>query len=192
MTQWPLRAAVEVVWRPLDRTFDLALRFRPACDAGPVPRVSAEFVSGGRASLNFTALDGPSPTILEDRFAPVRDPAGRARPLVAPYGHHIQERVGAVFLDAKSRIIREREIYVGTLNATTVWTSDNPRMALYEYAAALIVFHNHPSGDSNPSADVSLFTKRLVHAGNLLDVDVLDHLILGINRSVSLKGISAM
>jgi DNA repair protein RadC len=102
-----------------------------------------------------------------------------------------QERVGAVFLDAKSRIIREREIHVGTLNSTTVSTRDILRLALDEHAAALIVFHNHPSGDPNPSADDLLFTKRLVEAGNLLGVDVLDHLILGINRYVPLKGIQA-
>ncbi|MFA6954303.1 MAG: DNA repair protein RadC [Thermoanaerobaculia bacterium] len=131
-------------------------------------------------------------TISENRSDPVRDPVMLARSLVARYGHHVQERVGAVFLDAKSRIIREREIYVGTLNSTTVSTRDILRLALDEHAAGIIVFHNHPSGDPNPSADDLLFTKRLVEAGNLLGVDVLDHLILGMNRYVSLKGIKAM
>ena len=123
---------------------------------------------------------------------PVRDPTMLARSLVARYGHHVQERVGAVYLDAKSRVIREREIYVGTLNATTVSTRDILRHAINDHAAALIVFHNHPSGDPSPSGEDLVFTKQLVDAGKLLSVDVLDHLILGINRYVSLKGIQAM
>ncbi|MFA6954962.1 MAG: DNA repair protein RadC [Thermoanaerobaculia bacterium] len=123
---------------------------------------------------------------------PVRDPTMLARSLVARYGHHVQERVGAVYLDAKSRVIREREIFVGTLNSTTVSTRDIIRHAIDDHAAGLIVFHNHPSGDPSPSGEDLVFTKQLVDAGKLLGVDVLDHLILGINRFVSLKGIQAM
>ncbi|MGK2860251.1 MAG: JAB domain-containing protein [Thermoanaerobaculia bacterium] len=115
-----------------------------------------------------------------------------ARSLVARYGHHVQERVGAVYLDAKSRVIREREIYIGTLNSTTVSTRDIIRHAINDHAAALIVFHNHPSGDPSPSSEDLVFTKQLVDAGQLLSIEVLDHLILGINRYVSLKGMQAM
>jgi DNA repair protein RadC len=123
---------------------------------------------------------------------PVRDPTMLARSLVARYGHHVQERLGAVYLDAKSRVIREREIFVGTLNSTTVSTRDILRHAIDDNAAALVVFHNHPSGDPSPSGEDLVFTKQLVDAGKLLSIDVLDHLILGINRYVSLKGINAM
>ena len=123
---------------------------------------------------------------------PVRDPTMLARSLVARYGHHVQERVGAVYLDAKSRVIREREIYIGTLNSTTVSTRDILRHAINDHAAALIVFHNHPSGDPSPSGEDLVFTKQLVDAGKLLSIDFLDHLILGINRYVSLKGMQAM
>ena len=61
------------------------------------------------------------------------------------------------------------------------------RFALEEHAASLIIYHNHPSGDPSPSADDLLFTKKLVEAGKLFSVEVLDHLILGIGRFVSLK-----
>lgn len=118
---------------------------------------------------------------------PVREPESLARALIARYGHHVQERLGAVFLDAKNRIIREREIYVGTLNTATVSTRDILRFALEDHAASIIMFHNHPSGDPAPSAEDLLFTRRMVEAGKLMSVDVLDHLIIGANRYVSLK-----
>lgn len=123
----------------------------------------------------------------EGEADPVRDPDTLARSLIARYSHFVQERLGAVFLDSKNRIIREREIYVGTLNATTVSTRDVLRHALDENAASVIIFHNHPSGDPAPSAEDMLFTRKMVEAGKLLGVEVLDHLILGTNRYVSLK-----
>lgn len=123
---------------------------------------------------------------------PIRDPESIARPLIARYSHYIQERLGAVFLDSKNRVIREREIYVGTLNSTTVSTRDVLRIALDENAAAVIIFHNHPSGDPAPSAEDLLFTRKMVEAGKLMGVDVLDHLILGANRFVSLRQRGAM
>jgi DNA repair protein RadC len=89
-------------------------------------------------------------------------------------------------------VIREREIFVGTLNSTTVSTRDILRHAIDDHAAALIVFHNHPSGDPSPSGEDLVFTKQLVEAGRLLGVEILDHLILGINRFVSLKAMQAM
>lgn len=124
--------------------------------------------------------------VTDDRD-PVRDPEALARSLLARYAHHVQERVGAVYLDAKNRVIREREIYIGTLNSAMVSTRDILRFALDDHAAGLIVFHNHPSGDPAPSAEDLLFTRKLVEAGKVLGVDVLDHLILGANRFVSLK-----
>lgn len=123
---------------------------------------------------------------------PIRDPESIARPLIARYSHHVQERLGAVFLDSKNRIVREREVYVGTLNSTTVSTRDVLRLALEENAAAVIIFHNHPSGDPSPSAEDLLFTRKMVEAGKLMGVDVLDHLILGANRFVSLRQRGAM
>jgi len=123
---------------------------------------------------------------------PVTDPGALARSLIARYSHHVQERLGAVYLDAKNRIIREREVYIGTLNAATVSTRDVLRHALDDHASSVIVFHNHPSGDPAPSAEDLLFTRKLVEAGKVLGIDVLDHLVLGMNRYVSLKQRGAM
>jgi len=126
-------------------------------------------------------------TAVDEQRDPVRDAESIARPLIARYSHHVQERLGAIFLDSKSRVIREREIYVGTLNATTVSTRDVLRYALEHHAASVIIFHNHPSGDPSPSAEDLLFTRKMVEAAKLMGVELIDHLILGRNRFVSLK-----
>ena len=124
---------------------------------------------------------------LIDERQPVTDSSMLGRPLMARYSHHVQEHLGAVYLDSKHRVIREREIYVGTLNFATVSTRDVLRFALESHAASLVVYHNHPSGDPEPSTDDLLFTRKLVDAGKLLNIEVLDHLILGVGRFVSLK-----
>lgn len=154
---------------------------RHGIGAAKAARLAAALELGRRlALLTDTELDT------------VRDPDRLARQLTARYCHHVQERLGAVYLDAKNRPIREREIYVGTLNATTVSTRDIFRHALEDGAASVIIFHNHPSGDPAPSAEDLIFTKKVVEAGKLLGVDVVDHLILGMNRYVSLKDRGAM
>jgi DNA repair protein RadC len=124
--------------------------------------------------------------VTDDRD-PVSDPEMLARSLLARYAHHVQERLGAVYLDSRNRVLREREIYIGTLNSAMVSTRDVLRFALEYHAASLIVFHNHPSGSVEVSGEDLLFTRRLVDAGKALGVEVLDHLILGANRFVSLK-----
>jgi len=144
-------------------------------------KIAASFELGRRTVIRETPMDDP-----------IRDPESLARTLLVRYGHHVQERLGAINLDAKHRIIREREIYVGTLNSATVSTRDVLRHALDDHAASVIVFHNHPSGDATPSSEDLLFTRKLVEAGKVLGVDVLDHLILGANRFVSLKQRGAM
>jgi DNA repair protein RadC len=125
-------------------------------------------------------------TVADDRD-PVRNAETLAQSLIARYSHYVQERLGAVYLDAKHRVLCEREIYIGTLNSATVSTRDVLRIALDEHAVSVIVFHNHPSGDPAPSAEDLLYTRQLVEAGKVLGIEVVDHLILGSNRFVSLK-----
>jgi DNA repair protein RadC len=139
-------------------------------------RIAASFELGRRSVIRETPVDDP-----------VSNPESLARTLLVRYGHHVQERLGAIYLDAKNRIIREREIHVGTLNSATVSTRDVLRFALDDHAVSVIVFHNHPSRDPTPSPDDLLFTRKLVEAGKVLNVDVVDHLILGSSRYVSLK-----
>lgn len=140
------------------------------------------------ASLELSRRLADTPKSREQ----VTECAPLAKRLMARYAHESQERLGAVYLDSRNRIIREREIYVGTLNFATVSTRDVLRFALEDHASSLIVYHNHPSGDPEPSAEDILFTRKLVEAGKLLTVDVLDHIILGVGRFVSLKQRGAM
>ena len=124
-----------------------------------------------------------SPTSTE----PVRKADHLAPRLIARYAHHVQEVLGAVFLDSRNRILREREIFVGSLSSATVSPRDVFRMALAEHAASLIVFHNHPSGDPSPSPQDLVFTRQLVESGRTLGVDVLDHIIVAASGFVSLE-----
>jgi DNA repair protein RadC len=84
-----------------------------------------------------------------------------------------------VLLDTKNKVIRDEEVSVGSLSASIVHPRDTFKAAIRESAAAVIFVHNHPSGDTRPSQEDILLTKRLVQAGDLLGIQVLDHIIMG-------------
>jgi DNA repair protein RadC len=128
----------------------------------------------------------PPPHDLPER-EPLAHPAAAASYLALRYAGRDQEVLGALYLDTRHRLIAERELYRGTLNRAAV----EPRLVLKEGllagAAALIVFHTHPSGDPTPSAEDLAFTRRLGEAGEVVGIRVVDHLILGgVGRWVSL------
>jgi DNA repair protein RadC len=98
-----------------------------------------------------------------------------------------QEQLRVVLLDTKHRILATRIVYQGSANQAHVRVGEVFRDAVRQNAVALVVVHNHPSGDPSPSsADVAL-TTELVRAGQLLDIEVLDHLVIGQGRHVSLR-----
>ena len=103
----------------------------------------------------------------------------------------LQDEPGEVFailcLSTKHRVIAYHEVSRGTLDATLVHPRDVFRAALMSNTGSLILAHNHPSGDPCPSADDIQLTHRLVAAGALLGVDVLDHIIVGDGRYYSFK-----
>lgn len=103
-----------------------------------------------------------------------------------------QEHFCVIFLDVKNQVIRHEDIHKGTLSSSLVGVREIYRAALREGAASIIVAHNHPSGDPEPSPEDIDATLKLVEVGKLLDIRLLDHLIIGdSNRWVSLaeKGI---
>ena len=93
----------------------------------------------------------------------------------------------AILLDTKNVIISREEISKGTLDASLVHPREAFRSAVKKSAKSIIFVHNHPSGDINPSKDDFLTTKRLVEAGEILDIKVLDHIIIGKNDYYSFK-----
>ena len=90
-------------------------------------------------------------------------------------------------LDTKNRVLASPTIYIGNVNSSIVRVSEVFRDAVRENATALIVAHNHPSGDPTPSPEDVQVTRHIVEAGQLLGIDVLDHLVIGHQRYVSLK-----
>ena len=118
---------------------------------------------------------------------PLRSPSEAAAYLMPAFGSRPVEHFGIVLLDAKHRVLRTTLLAVGTLNATIVEPRDVFREAALGAASAIVVFHNHPSGDPAPSADDVALTRRLVAAGALMGIDVVDHVILGDVRYCSFK-----
>lgn len=98
-----------------------------------------------------------------------------------------QEHLGALFLDSRRRILREREIYVGTAFNALVSTRDVVRFALDANAVGVVLFHNHPSGDPSPSDEDLKYTKRMCDSLRLIDIKLVDHVIAGAYGFTSLK-----
>jgi DNA repair protein RadC len=98
-----------------------------------------------------------------------------------------QEQLRVVLLDTKHQVLSIRTVYQGSANQASVRVGELFREAVRHNAVGVILVHNHPSGDPTPSsADVAL-TTEVIQAGKLLDIDVLDHVVIGHGRYVSLK-----
>jgi len=93
----------------------------------------------------------------------------------------------ALMLDSKNRIIKEELISVGTLNASLVHPREVFKWAIKESANAIILVHNHPSGDCSPSPEDVEISKMISNSGDLLEIKLLDHIIIGDNKFLSLK-----
>jgi DNA repair protein RadC len=98
-----------------------------------------------------------------------------------------QEELRVILLDTRNRFVDVVELYRGSLNSSQVRVGEVFRPAIRRNIASIIVAHNHPSGDPTPSPDDVAITRAIVEAGRLLDIDVLDHLVIGRGRFVSMK-----
>lgn len=124
---------------------------------------------------------------LPDRN-PMERPDAVARFIAMRYGRRFQEVVGALYLDARNRLVAHQELYRGTISRAVV----EPRAVLVEAllraASGVVLFHTHPSGDPTPSAEDLLFTRRLAESGEVVGVALVDHLVVAHGgRWVSLK-----
>jgi DNA repair protein RadC len=107
--------------------------------------------------------------------------------LLPRYGGGAVERFGVVLLDQKQRVIRSVILSTGTAEASISHPRDVFRAAVLGSASSIAVFHNHPSGDPLPSATDRVVTRKLVEAGELMSIDVIDHIILGSSTYFSFK-----
>jgi DNA repair protein RadC len=98
-----------------------------------------------------------------------------------------QEHLGAAFLDAHNRVLKQQTVFIGTINHALVSPRDVVRYALLYDAVGVVLYHNHPSGNARPSAHDSDFTKKMNGALKLLDIELVDHLIIGRRRYYSMK-----
>lgn len=119
---------------------------------------------------------------------PLSHPQAVATYLMLRYAVQGQEVMGALYLDARNRLIGEKELYRGTLSRAAVEPRAVLKEGLLRDAAGFVLFHTHPSGDPSPSAEDLGFTRRIGEAGELLGIRLVDHLILGLaDRWTSLK-----
>lgn len=119
--------------------------------------------------------------------AKVTSPADAANLLMSEMMLLEQEQLRVILLNTRNEVLGMPTIYQGSLNTSVVRVAELFREAIRANAAALIVAHNHPSGDPSPSPEDINVTRQLVKAGDLLDISVLDHIIIGQRRFVSLK-----
>jgi DNA repair protein RadC len=117
----------------------------------------------------------------------ITSPADAANLLMSEMSLLEQEHLRLLLLDTRNQVLAMPTIYIGSLNTSVVRVGELFRSAIKENAAAIIVAHNHPSGDPAPSSEDVRVTRQIVEAGQLLDIDVLDHVIIGRQRYVSLK-----
>jgi DNA repair protein RadC len=119
--------------------------------------------------------------------ASVRSPADAANLLLPEMSLLEQEHLRVVLLNSRNEVMGVPEVYKGSVNSSLVRVGELFREAIRRNCPAMIVVHNHPSGDPTPSADDVSLTHQAIEAGRLLNIEVLDHLVIGHGRYVSLK-----
>lgn len=117
----------------------------------------------------------------------IRSPAEAANLLMPEMSNLEQEHMRVILLDTRNHVLSAPTIYIGSLNHSVLQVGEFFRTSIRDNAASIIVAHNHPSGDPSPSPEDVVVTRKLVEAGELLDISVLDHIIIDRNSFVSLK-----
>jgi DNA repair protein RadC len=117
----------------------------------------------------------------------VRGPTDVARYLGAELSDLAQEQLRVVLLDTRNRVLAVRLVYQGGINATAIRLADCFREAVAHGAAAIILAHNHPSGDPTPSPEDVRLTREAGRVGDLLGIEVLDHVVVARQGHVSLR-----
>ena len=158
-------------------------------DLRRVPGVGAARAAQALASLEFgrrTLLQAPP---LRPRLATPKDVAIQ---LLPEFGAGPVERFGVVLIDARHQLLRTRILSIGTVDRSVVHPREVFREAVSARATGIVLFHNHPSGDPTPSPDDVALTSRMVAAGELMGIEVVDHLILTATRYLSFRDLGRL
>ena len=138
------------------------------------------------AQLLINAL---SALLRPGRRESICGPQDVAGMLMVEMGGLEQEELRVVVLDTKNHVIEVGMVYRGTINSSAVRVAEVFKAAIRRNAAAIILAHNHPSGDPSPSSEDVAVTREIVEAGKLLGIELLDHLVIGMGRRwISLRG----
>ena len=130
---------------------------------------------------------GKRAIVYKPEERPLIKNASDAAQLVMDMTHLQQEQIRVMLLDSAQRVIAIPTIYIGTVNAAMLRVAELFKEAINRNSPAIVVVHNHPAGDPTPSPEDIRLTKRLVEAGKLLDIILLDHIIIGGSEWRSLK-----
>jgi DNA repair protein RadC len=123
---------------------------------------------------------------FEDRYS-IKSPDDCAKYMMDEMRFLQQEHFVCLYLNTKNQIIARETIFIGSLNASIVHPREVFKEAFRRSAASIICMHNHPSGDPAPSREDIDVTKRLVECGKIIGIELLDHIIIGEHKYVSLK-----
>ncbi|AMQ05991.1 hypothetical protein AZE41_08700 [Sporosarcina psychrophila] len=122
----------------------------------------------------------------EGRYT-IRSPEDAAAYLMTDMASLNQEHFVVLFLNVKNEVLHKQTIFIGSLNSSIVHPREIFREAVKRSAASIVVAHNHPSGNPSPSPEDIEVTKRLIEAGSIMGIEVLDHVIIGDHQFLSLK-----
>ncbi len=134
-----------------------------------------------RTPMYATAMIQIPLLVREDSGVKIRTPDDTLN-VCKDMSHYAQEQIAALLLDAKNGLISRVMCTMGVLDASLVHPREVFRPAIERSAAAVVLVHNHPTGDTQPSVEDIRITKQLVSAGKIIDIRVLDHMIVGWDR----------
>lgn len=161
-----------------------ALALATAEEMMAVPGIGPARVAQVRAALELgRRLLAAAP----DQRTVLRSPADAANMLMADMSMLPQEELRVIMLDSRNHVIGVETLYRGNISSTQVRVGEVFRTPIRRNAAVIMIVHNHPSGDPTPSHEDVQLTRQIVQAGSLLGIDVLDHIVIGRQRFVSLK-----
>ncbi len=182
------------LWMPdgLDVATEMLVKFGSLRDliTAPVNQLCEISGIGERGAMRLRAIvelsKRVSKTCMVDK-SKITSPADAANLLMEDMRCLKQEEMRVIILDTRNQVLGVKTIYKGSLNTAVVRIGEVLRPAIEANAAAIIISHNHPSGDPSPSPEDINVTRQIVEAGKLMNIEVLDHVIIGDGRFTSLK-----